>query len=127
MAKVLNIVETAYRGTLEEQDDTVLWLSTMLKNNGMEMSLILRGNAVNYAVTGQDASGLSFGSLHQEHPPELDKDVQKLVTKQVPVYVVKEDVEERGLATSEIVKGVKAIPRKEISHLVTQHDQVWHW
>lgn len=127
MGRVLNIVETAYRGTLEEQDDTVIWLSTMLKNNGLEMSLLLRGNAVNYAVKGQDASGLAFGALKQVHPPEIDKDIEKLVSKDVPVYVVKEDADDRGLAASEFVSGIKAIPRARISGLVVDHDQVWHW
>ena len=127
MPKILNIVETAYRATIEEQDDTVLWLSHMLKNAGADISILLRANAVNYAVRGQDASGLSFGEAKMTHPPEIDKDVEKMIQKGIPVYLVKEDAEERGLSDKELISGIKKVTRQDLPELIDQHDQVWHW
>lgn len=125
--KILNIVETAYRATLEEQDDTILWLSHMLKNAGADIAILLRANAVNYAVRGQDASGLSFGEIKMTHPPEIDKDVEKLIEKGVPIYLVEEDAIERGLSDGDLISAIKKVRRQDLPELIDEHDQVWHW
>ena len=127
MAKILSIVETAYRATIEEQDDTILWLNHMLKNGGADISVLLRANAVNYAVKGQDASGLAFGERKMTHPPEIDKDVESMIQKGVPVYLVDEDARDRGLVDGNLIGGIKKISRRELPELIDQHDQVWHW
>jgi sulfur relay (sulfurtransferase) DsrF/TusC family protein len=127
MAKILSIVETAYRATIEEQDDTILWLNHMLKKGGADISVLLRANAVNYAVKGQDASGLSFGESKMAHPPEIDTDVEKMIEKEVPLYVVEEDAKDRGLSDGELIDGVKKVKREALPELFDQHDQVWHW
>jgi predicted peroxiredoxin len=127
MPKILNIVETAYRATIEEQDDTVLWLSHMLKNAGGDISILLRANSVNYAVRGQDASGLSFGEAKMAHPPEIDKDMEEMIRKGVQVYLVEEDAKERGLSDQDLISGIKKVSRGDLPELLDQHDQVWHW
>ena len=37
--KTLQIVDTAYRATLEEQEDTVLWLTHVLRGAGAELTM----------------------------------------------------------------------------------------
>ena len=96
--KILSIVESAYRGTLEEQDDTVLWLNHSVRNAGAELGLLLRGNAVNYLARGQDASGLTFGDKPLAHPLQPDKEFEALLAAGVAVYAVEEDLRERALA-----------------------------
>jgi intracellular sulfur oxidation DsrE/DsrF family protein len=125
--KVLSIVETAYRATAEEQDDTILWLNTMFKGADLDVSILLRGNAVNYLVNGQDASGLSFGGLELTHPPKIDEDIATLLDKGVPVHYVAEDLADRGIPTDKLVDGVKPVHRGELPALLGQYDQVWHW
>ena len=87
--KILSIVESAYRGTLEEQDDAVLWLSHALKNAGAEMGILLRGNAVSYAVAAQDPAGLVIGKFSIEHPANPNKDLLKM--KQAGARTIAQD------------------------------------
>jgi sulfur relay (sulfurtransferase) DsrF/TusC family protein len=125
--KALNIVETAYRATLEEQDDTIVWITHAMKGAGADLGLLLRANAVNYGVARQDASGLLFGERKQTQPPQLAQDVVKLLEKGVPVYLVEEDLAERGIDPSELVAGLKSIARRDVAKLFAEYDHIWHW
>jgi sulfur relay (sulfurtransferase) DsrF/TusC family protein len=125
--KLLHIVESAYRATLEEQDDTIVWLTHAMKGAGANVDLLLRGNAVNYASRGQDASGLAFGEKRQTQPPKLDEDLAKLAPKEVKLYIVEEDVNERGLEPKELIAGLQSVSRANLAKLFAQYDLVLHW
>ena len=125
--KVLNIVEAAYRGTLEEQDDTIVWICHAMKGAKAELDVLLRGNAVNYAVKTQDASGLSFGGMSQTQPPQLASDLARLKDKGVKLFLVEEALRERGIEASELVDGVELVARAKLAALFSNYDQVWHW
>lgn len=125
--KILNIIEAAYRGTIEEQDDTILWLTNIMQGAGGDFTVLVRGNAINHCIKAQDSSGLSFGSWHQMQPPRLADDTASLMTKGVEVCYVAEDAAERGLRPGDMVSGVKPIGRDAVAGLCNAHDQVWHW
>jgi sulfur transfer complex TusBCD TusB component (DsrH family) len=125
--KVLQVIESAYRCTIEEQDDPVVWITHAMKGAGADLAVLLRGNAVNYAVKGQDASGLSFGGRAQTRPPRIDQEVGKLCGKGVEVYVVEDDAASRGLERGDLIDGIKTVSRSGLPKLFAGYDQVWHW
>ncbi len=125
--KYLQIIETAYRATIEEQDDTCVWIAHAMRGGGADIGVLLRGNAVNYGCRSQDASGLGFGEKRQSHPPDLARDVAGLIGKGVEVYVVEDDCAERGLERGDLIDGLKSVKRAGLAKLLSGYDQVWHW
>jgi sulfur relay (sulfurtransferase) DsrF/TusC family protein len=125
--KVLQIVETAYRATTEEQDDTVIWFAHAMRGAGAELGVLLAGNAVNYVTADQDASGLTLGTWRQTQPPTLAPDLASLMRKDVPVYCVKEDLADRGLLEGKLLEGIVLMSRAQMPRLFSEYDQVWRW
>ena len=124
---ILNVVERAYHGTIEEQDDTILWITAAVKNAGGDIQILLRGNAVNYAIKGQDASGLSIGGVALKVPPAIDKDVEALLQKGVKVYAVADDLKKRGIDKGSVIAGVQLVSQKDTLDLWDKASAVWHW
>lgn len=125
--KILNIVESAYRAIAEEQDDTIIWITTVLKKNGGDITVLLKGNAVNYVVKDQKAPALSFGDWEQTNPPDIATDMKRLVDAGAEVLYVEEDLADRGLSGVGMMDGVKGITRSAAPKVLMDYDQIWHW
>jgi sulfur transfer complex TusBCD TusB component (DsrH family) len=126
--KTLNIVESAYRAVMEEQDDTILWLLAAMQGAGAEHTVLLRGNAVNYAVAGQGAPGLAIGGWKQTQAPRMDSDVIDLIeNRKIPVFIVEEDLAARGIERGELVPGVQLLSSKMLPKRMAEFELVSHW
>ncbi len=125
--KALQIIESGHRATLEEQDDTIVWITHAMKGAGANLDVLLRGNAVNMAVKGQDASGLKFGTRKQKSSPHLADDIAALVGKGIEVMIVGEDMAERGIKPDDLVGTLKTVSRADLPEIFGRYDQVWHW
>src|SRR5437773_1500927 len=108
---------TSPRKTIRTTKDQVAALLAEAERSG--------GNAVNYAVAGQGVPGLTVGQWKQTQAPRMDRDVVDLVeNRKIPVYLIEEDLAERGIATGDLVPGVTLIAERALPKLVAEHEVV---
>lgn len=125
--KTLQVLETAYRATVEEQDDTIVWLTHAMAGAGGEFGLLLTGNAVCYALRGQRAPALVLGGWTQSHAADPAADLAALAARGVPLYAVEEELEERGLRDCALLEPVQVVARAELPRLLEAYPRVWKW
>jgi len=125
--KHLNIVSSGYRATIEEQDDTVVWITHCFRNAGGEIDMLLSGAAVNYPVRGQKVAPVTIGGRAQKHGPDVHGQVRELVGKGAKVYAVREDVEERAIDSRKLLQEVELVSRDDLPALLSRYDRVWRW
>jgi sulfur relay (sulfurtransferase) DsrF/TusC family protein len=125
--KVLQVVDNAYRTLVEEQDDTILWLTQAMHGAGAELSVLLTGHSTYYAVQKQRQPALRIGNWTQQEPADLVRDLDSMLQKGIDVYVVREELSARGLTDIPVHPGVKIINRVLLHELYEQADQVWQW
>lgn len=126
MPRYLSIINSAYRATIEEQDDAAVWFTHAMKNGGADVSILLRGDAVNYAVLNQDAKGLRFGARTVKGP-DMVRDIKAVIERKIPLCAVADDLAERGIPGSRLVPGVEQIQRSAVAKLIESHDRILSW
>lgn len=125
--KVLQVVEQAFRTLVEEQDDTILWLTQSMHGAGADLLMLLAGHCTYYAVQKKRQPQLTLGNWQQHEPADLVLDLDSMLQKGIPIYVIKEELEERGLADLPIHPGISVIKRTDLVKLYEQVDQIWQW
>jgi len=126
--KLLNIVSSGYRATLEEQDDTVVWITHCLRNAGADVDLLLQDAAVNYPVRDQSVKPIAIGGRGQSHAPDVHGQISDFVGNgSSSVYVVEEDLVDRGIDPRRLLQEVEVVARGELPKLLSRYHQVWHW
>lgn len=125
--KILQVVQSAYRTLVEEQDDTIIWLCENLHCAGADISVLLTGNASFYAVQSKTQPGVRIGDWVQTQPADITRDLANLAEFNVPVYVIQEELAERGLLEKPLLPGVHLMNRRDLPGLYDFFDQVWQW
>lgn len=123
----LAIVERAGRGAIEEQYADILWLCRVLMRMRLQTSVLLRGNAVSYAVRKPEPITLDIAGQRMPAVWQHDRSVADLLREGVPVYVSDEDCGRLAIANEDLVPGVVRTSGAGIAQLCHTHDRIWYW
>jgi sulfur relay (sulfurtransferase) DsrF/TusC family protein len=124
--KILSVLSHTEYGNLEDSD-IGLFASAFAPVAGQQLTLVLREDAVNYAVRGQDGTGIRIAGTLIQPGFLIETDLRSLGQSNIPVYAIREDLQERGIDSADVVEGVQLMSKKELGKLVDQFDSVWNW
>ncbi len=124
--KILSVLSHTEYGNLEDSD-IGLFASAFAPVTGNPIALLLSDDAVNYAVRGQNGTGITIAGGTVQPGFLIETDIRSVQESQIPVYAFREDLAARGLSEGELVPGVQIIGRRDYGRLVEQHDLVWNW
>jgi hypothetical protein len=128
MASMLCICDQGYRASVEEQDDTVIWMAHMLqREDDTTVTLLLRGSAVNYANQAQRSVGVTFGDWSQAHPADFPRDLTRFREDGGLVLALGSDLARYGLTETDLVDGVTTVKDVDVATLIIDHDVVSFW
>jgi sulfur transfer complex TusBCD TusB component (DsrH family) len=124
--KILSVLSHTEYGNLEDSD-IGLFASAFAPVSGSQMTILLSEDAVNYGVRGQEGTGIKIAGAPVQPGFLIEQDVKAVQDSNIPVYALREDLEERGIHEGELVTGIKTISRKEFGKFIDQFDTVWNW
>jgi len=84
--------------------------------NGMRTSVLMMEDGVYNAVATQKPEAVRM--------PSNIEATKELYDFEIPVFVVKEDLDERGLPDSKLFEGLRTLPASGIRTMVEEHDLV---
>lgn len=93
-----------------------LRLALAMAVNGMKTSVVLAEDGVYNALASQKSDAVKMPSNMEATKELYDFDV--------PVYVVKEDLDEREIAESTLFEGLTVVPASKVKELVEEHSVV---
>ncbi|MCJ7490162.1 MAG: DsrE family protein [Thermoplasmata archaeon] len=93
-----------------------LRLALAMAVNGMSVSVVMLEDGVYNAVAAQKSDAVGM-------PSNVDATTE-LYDFDVPVYVVREDLAERGLSDAAMFEGLKPVDRAALVEMVSTHDVV---
>jgi len=124
--KILSVLSHTEYGNLEDSD-IGLFASAFASVAGQPLTLLLREEAVNYAVRGQEGTGIKIAGAVVQPGFLIETDLRSVSQANIPVYAIQEDVEERGLRKDELIEGIQLLSRTELAKFIDQYDTVWNW
>lgn len=124
--KILSVLAHTEYGNLEDSD-IGLFASAFSSVAGQSLTLLLREDAVSYAVRGQDGTGIKIAGAVVQPGFLIETDLKSVQQANIPVYAIREDVEARGIKKDELIEGVQLLSQTELGKFVDQFDTVWNW